>query len=124
MIPSRWRRMADREQPKLAIVRQCAPCCRMPGSAGGEPPQHLLPSQGGIRRGPAPIEVDGPAVPGPPSTGRAVGPIMAWDTELRPRCSTSSRLPGRRSLVQGNIHRGQGQYYWQEHQGSHLILPN
>ena len=44
MSPGRRREMVDREHPKLPVVRP----------AGGEPFQPLLPSQGGLRRGPVP----------------------------------------------------------------------
>ena len=54
MSPARRRQMVDREHPKLPIVRQCAPAFAGAGSAGGDPFQRLLPSQGGLGSGPVP----------------------------------------------------------------------
>ena len=67
MSPARRRQMVDREHPKLPIVRQCAPPpSRGAGSAGGDPFQRLLPSQGGLGSGPVPDGRERPAVPGNP----------------------------------------------------------
>ena len=64
MSPARRREMVDREHPSLSLVRQCPPAFAEAGSAGGEPFQHLLPSQGCLGRGPVPDGRDRPAVSG------------------------------------------------------------
>ena len=56
MSPAQQRKMVDREHPALPVVRP-------PGS---EPIQLLLPSQGGLPRGPVADGGDGPAIPGDP----------------------------------------------------------
>ena len=66
MSPARRRQIVDREQPKLPMVRQCAPRFRGAGTAGGDPFQRLLWCQGGLGRGPVPDGRDRPSVPGDP----------------------------------------------------------
>ena len=46
-----------------------------------------------------------------------------WDTGPRPSCFTGTRISWKRNLMEGGVHRGQGQYYWQEGRDSHLTPP-
>ena len=50
-------------------------------------------------------------------------PHQALGYRRRPRCSTESRELGKRNLMKGGVHRGPGQYYWQERRDSHLTRP-
>ena len=69
----------------------------------------------------------------PRSPGGNWGDYFRFYNDLRPHQALGYRTPaevfhgergaGKRNLAKGGVHRGPGQYYWQESRGSHLTRP-